>query len=165
MLQTNVPYLFQWLNDTQFATAIRESDLIFPLIETVHVLAIALLAGTVAIVDLRLLGLVLRREPVSSVAGRILPLTWIGFAAMFVSGVLLFLAEAAKSYGNTAFRIKILLLVLAGLNPLIFHSTVYRRVAEWDQDTTLPAQARVAAVASLTLWTGIILAGRAIAYY
>jgi len=165
MLQTNVPYLFQWLNDTEFATAIRESDLIFPLIETVHVLAIALLAGTVAIVDLRLLGLVLKREPVSSVASRILPLTWVGFATMLVSGVLLFLAEAAKSYGNTAFRIKILLLVLAGLNPLIFHSTVYRRVAEWDQDATLPPQARVAAIASLSLWTGIILAGRAIAYY
>ena len=105
----------QWLNDTQLATAIRESDVVFPVIETVHVLGIALLAGTVAIVDLRLLGLILKKERVSQVAGQILPLTWVGFAAMFGSGALLFLAEAAKSYYNPAFRFKMLLLIVAGL--------------------------------------------------
>jgi hypothetical protein len=155
----------QWLNDTQLATAIRESEIVFPLIETVHVLAIALLAGTVAIVDLRLLGLILKRERVSQVAGQILPLTWVGFAAMAGSGVLLFLAEPTKSYYNPAFRFKMLLLIVAGLNPLIFHRTVYRNVAQWDEAAAAPRRARLTAYLSLTLWSGIIVAGRAIAYF
>src|ERR1017187_7019704 len=113
----------QWLNDTRIATSIRESDVVFPVLETIHVLAITLLAGTVAIVDLRLLGLILRRERVSQIDRQILPLTWVGFAAILGSGVLLFLAEAAKSYANPAFRFKMLLLLIAGLNPLVFHST------------------------------------------
>ena len=155
----------QWLNDTQLATAIRESDVVFPVIETVHVLAITLLAGTVAIVDLRLLGLILKRERISQVAGQILPLTWVGFAAMVGSGVLLFLAEATKSYYNPAFRFKMLLLIVAGLNPLIFHSTVYRNVSQWDEAAPAPWRARLTAYLSLTLWSGIIVAGRAIAYF
>jgi hypothetical protein len=155
----------QWLNDTQLATAIRESDVVFPVIETVHVLAIALLAGTVAIVDLRLLGLILKKERISQVAGQILQLTWVGFAAMFSSGALLFLAEAAKSYYNPAFRFKMLLLIIAGLNPLIFHTTVYRDVWLWDEAPTAPWRARLTAYLSLTLWSAIIVAGRAIAYF
>ena len=155
----------QWLNDTQLATAIRESDVVFPVIETVHVLGIALLAGTVAIVDLRLLGLILKKERFSQVAGQILPLTWLGFAAMFGSGALLFLAEAAKSYYNPAFRFKMLLLIIAGLNPLIFHSTVYRHVSLWDESPVAPWRARLTGYLSLTLWSGIIVAGRAIAYF
>ena len=155
----------QWLNDTRIATSIRESDVVFPVIETIHVLAITLLAGTVAIVDLRLLGLILRRERVSQIAGQILPLTWVGFAAMFGSGVLLFLAEAAKSYANPAFRFKMLLLLIAGLNPLVFHSTVYRGVSSWDEAPVAPWRARLTAILSLTLWSGTIVAGRAIAYF
>ena len=160
--------LFQichWLNDTRLATSIRESEVVFPVIEAVHVLAIALLAGTVAIVDLRLLGLILKRERVSLVAGRLLPLTWAGFAVMLASGALLFLAEAAKSCANPVFRLKMLLLLAAGLNPLVFHRTIYRRVAEWDQAPVVPRRARVMALLSLSLWSGIIVAGRAIAYY
>jgi hypothetical protein len=155
----------QWLSSTPLATSIRESDSVFPMIETVHVLGITLLAGTVAAVDLRLLGFVLKREKISEVAAQVLPLTWAGFAVMFISGALLFLAEAAKSYGNTAFRIKVLLLLLAGVNPLIFHSTIYKSVGAWNDAAVVPWRARAAAVASLTLWSGIIVAGRAIAYY
>ncbi len=163
LLSMSLLQICQWLNDTALATAIRESDLMFPIIETVHVLAIALLAGTVAIVDLRLLGLVLKREKVSRIAGQVLPLTWVGFAAMFISGALLFLAEASKSYANPAFRLKILLLLLAGLNPLVFHSTVYKKVGQWDEARPTPPRARLAAALSLTLWSAIIVAGRAIA--
>ncbi len=101
-----------WLYDSQIVTAIRESTYMFPIIETVHVLGITLLVGTVAVVDLRLLGIVFRREKFSEVLGPILPLTWAGFVVMFISGFLLFWSEAAKSYGNPAFRIKLLLLLL-----------------------------------------------------
>jgi hypothetical protein len=155
----------QWLYASSIGTAIRESVYLFPIIETVHVLGITLLVGTVAILDLRLLGLTLRSEPVTQVAGQILPLTWCGFAVMFVSGFLLFWAEAAKSYGNPAFRLKLLLLLLVGLNPLIFHFTIYRRVGTWDRSPVTPLRARAAAVISMALWAGIIIAGRAIAYF
>jgi len=84
---------------------------------------------------------------------------------MFVSGFLLFWSEAAKSYGNPAFRLKLLLLALVGLNPLIFHFTIYRSVGDWNERIVTPLRARLAAVFSLTLWGGIICAGRAIAYF
>jgi hypothetical protein len=156
--------LCQWLYDSGMGTSIRESIWMFPIIETTHVLALALLVGTIAILDLRLLGLILKRETVSRVAGQILPLTWTGFAVMFVSGFLLFWAEAAKCYANPAFRIKVVLLMLVGLNPLIFHFTIYRSVLSWDERIVTPLRARLAAVLSLTLWGGIVCAGRAIAY-
>jgi len=155
----------QWLYDSPIGISIRESTYTFPIIETVHVLGITLLVGTISILDLRLLGLILKREPVSDVARQILPLTWIGFAVMFVSGFLLFWSEAAKSYWNPAFRIKLILLLLVGLNPLIFHLTIYRRVEDWNLAPITPWRARAAAIASLTLWSGIIIAGRAIAYF
>jgi hypothetical protein len=155
----------QWLNDTTFSTALRESTLMFPIVESVHTLAITLVVGTVAMVDLRLLGFVLRKEPVSKVAGQILPLTWIGFAVMLISGLMLFAAEAAKCYHNPAFRLKLILLVLVGLNPLIFHFTIFKSVDRWDEVPRTPGRARLAAVLSLSLWSGIIVAGRAIAYF
>lgn len=155
----------QWLYQSGIGTAIRDSVWIFPIIETIHVLGITLLVGTVAILDLRLLGLVLKHTGVSQIARQILPLTWTGFGVMFISGFLLFSAEAANSYGNPAFRIKLILLLLAGLNPLIFHLTIYRDVAAWGDRVATPLQARLAGIFSLTLWAGVICAGRAIAYF
>ncbi len=155
----------QWLYDSGIGTAIRESIWVFPIIETIHVLGITLLVGTVAILDLRLLGLVLKREQVSRVASQILPLTWAGFGVMFVSGFLLFWAEAATCYANPAFRVKLILLILVGLNPLIFHLTIYRSVGSWNEVVVTPLRARLAAFSSLTLWGGIVCAGRAIAYF
>jgi hypothetical protein len=155
----------QWLNDTGPATALRESTVMFPVVESIHTLAITLVAGTVAMVDLRLLGIVLRKEPVSKIAGQILPVTWIGFVVMLISGLMLFAAEAAKCYHNPAFRLKLILLALVGLNPLVFHFTIFRSVDRWDEVPRTPVRARLAAVLSLTLWSGIIVAGRAIAYF
>jgi hypothetical protein len=83
---------------------------------------------------------------------------------MFVTGLLLSIAEAATNYFNWAFRIKLILLVLVGLNPLIFHLTVYRQVNSWDLASITPGRARAAAVCSLVLWASIIVAGRLIAY-
>ncbi len=155
----------QLLYDSHIGTAIRESDYAFSVIESVHVLAITLLVGTISVLDLRMLGLVLREVPVTRIARSVFPLTWAGFLVMFVSGFLLFWAEAAKNYVNPAFRVKIVLLLLVGLNPLIFHTFVYRRVTEWELQHRSPWHARAAAVASLVLWSGVIVAGRAIAYF
>ena len=155
----------QWLNDTQVATALRESEFVYPLIETIHVLAIILLFGTVAVVDLRLLGVLFPRERVSRIAGQILPLTRSGFVVMLLSGAALFLAQATKSYSNPAFRWKLALLFLASLNPMIFHSTIYREVASWDLARVAPWRGRLTAVFSLFLWIGVIVAGRSMAYF
>jgi uncharacterized membrane protein len=136
----------------------------FPIIESIHVLSITVLVGTIVIFDLRLLGLLMNREPVSNIAKQVLPWTWAGFAIMLVTGLLLSIAEAATNYYNLAFRIKLVLLLLVGLNPLIFHFSIFRAVSNWDLAKSAPLRARVAAVCSLVLWAGIIVAGRMIAY-
>ena len=158
-------HLCQLLYDSQIGTAIRESDYAFSIFESIHVLGVTLLVGTIAILDLRMLGIILRPIPITRIARTIFPLAWSGFAVMFCSGFLLFWAEAAKNYSNPAFRVKLILLALVGLNPLIFHTTIYRRVHEWESQELSPWRARAAAVASLTLWGGVIVAGRAIAYF
>jgi hypothetical protein len=155
----------QWLNDTGPATALRESTVMFPFVESVHTLGITLVVGTVAMVDLRLLGVALKKEPVSKVAGQLLPLAWIGFVVMLVSGLMLFAAEAAKCYHNPAFRIKLILLALVGLNPLVFHLTIYKSVDSWGEKPSTPVRARLAGALSLSLWSGIVIAGRAMAYF
>jgi hypothetical protein len=107
----------------------------------------------------------MKREPVSDVLEQVLPLTWGGFVIMFVSGSLLLLSKAELYYGNPLFRIKLGLLLLAGLNPLIFHSTVYRSVSAWGESQVTPKRAKLAAIVSLTLWSAIVVTGRAIAYF
>jgi hypothetical protein len=154
----------EWLYATHFGTAIRESTYAFPIIETVHTLGIMVLVGTVAVIDLRLLGISMKNAPVSKLFSQILPWTWGGFAVMFISGLLLFASEAKDNYANDAFRLKLVLLLLVGLNPLIFHTTTFRSVQTWDLAKVTPLRARMAAVFSLCLWAGIIVTGRLIAY-
>jgi len=142
----------------------RQSTWAFPTFDTIHTLGIILVAGTIMLVDLRLLGLGLRSVPIAQLVARIVPWTLWGFALMFVSGGLLFSSEAVKMYHSPAFRIKVVLLALAGLNALIFHRTVYRDVANWDPQSVAPPRARLAGLLSLAFWIAIIAAGRAIAY-
>ena len=155
----------EWIYDLSWAAALRESDDAYPLVETVHVLAIALMGGTIVILDLRLLGLVLRQEAVTRVGRALLPLTWWGFAVMLLTGLPLFAAQAVQLYANPAFRVKILLLALAGCNALLFHSTTYRTVGSWDRNTVTPQQARIFACVSIALWSAIIVSGRMIAVF
>jgi hypothetical protein len=156
--------LCQWIEQTPVGTAIRDGLWWFPVIETIHTLGIILLAGTILILDLRLLGVAFRKESVSDVAQQVLPLTWAGFAVMFLSGSLLFCPEAVKCYYSTFFRIKLALLMLAGLNALAFHLTIYRDVNTWGQRALPPSRARLAGLLSITFWITIIAAGRAIGY-
>jgi len=158
-------HLCQVLYDSQFGTMIRESDNAFSVIESIHVLSITLVFGTIAVLDLRMLGLILGYIPVTRIARSVLPLTWSGFCISLVTGLLLFWAESAKVYWNPAFRVKLILLLLVGLNPLIFHTTIYRRAEEWEALHVSPWRARAAAIVSLALWSGVIIAGRAIAYF
>jgi hypothetical protein len=157
--------LCQWVNDWPAAVALRESEDVYPLIETVHVLAIALIVGTVIAVDLRLLGVIFRKEPVTRIARALLPFTWSGFGVMLITGLPLFAAEAAKLYANPAFRLKLLLLALAGSNALLFHLTTYRSIDTWVDRQTTPVRARAFASISILLWSGIIVSGRLIAVF
>lgn len=154
----------QWLEKTPGSIALHESLWMYPLVESVHVLTLCLFLGTAIMLDLRLLGLTMRRTPVSEMASQLLPWTAAGFAVMILSGALLFYAIPVKTYLNIFFRIKIVMLLLAGLNAWVFHTTVYRRVAGWDLDAVIPIGAKVAAGLSLLLWAGIVFAGRMIAY-
>jgi hypothetical protein len=156
--------LCRWLEQTSVGAGVRESLWLFPAIETLHLLGMAVLVGSVAVFDLRLLGWMMRRERVSVLAGRLLPWSWAGFAVQVVTGALLFTSEAVKVYGNPAFRVKMLLLFLAGVHALIFHWTVYRDVSSWEDSGILPAGAQVAGFISILLWVGIVTAGRFIGF-
>ncbi|NOW47443.1 hypothetical protein FHW96_003623 [Novosphingobium sp. SG751A] len=160
-----IEVLAQWLYDTDWATAIRESEVVFPAIETVHVLALALMVGTIALVDLRLLGAALREAPAAEVERRIVPVTWAGFAVMAVSGFLLFASEAAKIIHNPAFIIKFAAMVLAGLNVALFHWRAKPLLLAVPVGGPVPVPAQVAAAVSLGLWLVVIAAGRAVAYF
>jgi hypothetical protein len=154
----------QGVEHSQIGTAIRESMWAFPILNLVHLLGLMVAAGTIVYWDLRLLGLGLRRSAVSEVGRQLLPWTWSGFSVMFISGGLLAWCEAGRLYSNVFFRVKMLFLLLAGLNVLIFHLTVYRSVAAWDRAAVTPLRARIAGGLSLALWFGLIAAGRAIGY-
>ena len=112
---------------------LRESLFWFPALNVVHLMGLTIAGGTIVFWDLRLLGVGLRRAPVSQVGASLLPWTWAGFAIMFVSGSMLVTIEAGRLYSNIFFRMKILFLILAGLNVLVFHRTVSRSVPAWDQ--------------------------------
>lgn len=161
---STVLQLCQWLANTGGSTALRESIWVYPIVESIHVLSLCLFAGFAVVMDLRLIGLVFTSDRASTVAGRLLPWTFSGFAVMVVTGGLLFFSDPARFYGNVFFRVKVVLLLLAGLNAFVFHRNVYTRVHDWDHDRTPPTAARIAGAASLTLWTGVIVAGRLIAY-
>ena len=154
----------EWLEQTLVGTTIRESLWLFPVIETVHIFGIILLVGATSILDLRLMGLTFRDEPVSKLAGRFIPWALAGFITQVVTGLLLFSSEATKMYGNMGFKIKMSLIVIAGLNALIFHSIAYQSVGKWDRDPVGPVSARAAGLISILLWFGIVAAGRWIAY-
>jgi len=154
----------KWLEQTSLGASVRESLWLFPALETLHLLGMAALVGTIAVFDLRLLGWVMRRERVSELAGRLLPWTWAAFAVQVVTGTLLFMSEAVKVYANPAFRLKMLLIFLAGLQALIFHRTAYRNVAAWDDSGVLPVGAKIAGFVSIVLWIGVVAAGRFIGF-
>src|SRR5882672_5259760 len=156
--------LCKWLEQTSVGAGVRESLWLFPAIETVHLFGIILLVGSTVAFDLRLLGFALREHSVSRLASRLLPWAWIGFAVQVLTGLLLFASEATKCYGNPAFRIKMLLLGLAGANALVFHLGLFRRVSAWDSAAAPPLGAKFAGVLSILLWLGIVAAGRWIGF-
>ena len=158
-------HFVQWLNETPLSVFLRENDWAFAIIETVHILGLGLSVGTILWVDLRLVGLVMRRYRTSDVMSQLEPWAIRGFIIMFVSGSLLLLAEPEKCYTRTSFRLKALMLILAGLNILYFNKRVRHTLPESDEAVVLPWRAQAVGYISMALWLGIIFCGRWMAYF
>jgi hypothetical protein len=153
-----------WLESTPTAIAISESSWLFPGIETVHVLAIALVVGSITMVDLRLLDINLRERGVGELIAEVLPWTWAGFAVAVGSGALMFSSNASHYWGTFPFRAKMLLLTLAGINMLVFHATIHRSVDIWGRRPRTPRAAKISGGVSLGLWIGVVTLGRWIGF-
>jgi hypothetical protein len=156
--------LFQWIYDTPVGTAVRESAVLFPTIESIHVLCITLVVGSISIVDLRLLGLVWKGRAISRLLNEVLPLTWVAFVIAVITGLLLFSSNAVKYTHNPFFLSKMALLVVAGANMLAFHVVTSRGMESWDTSPKVPLGVRAAGGFSLALWFAVIVTGRWIGF-
>ena len=154
----------EWLSLTPWSIGLRESLYMYPWIESAHVLFIAIFFGTLLFVDLRLTGHVFQELSISQMNKRILPLTVIGFVFMCITGFLLFYAVPIRNYQNLFFRIKFFLIIIAGLNAYYFHKTMNKESKKWDKDSHIPSRMKQSALASLFLWSLVIISGRMIAY-
>jgi len=157
--------IFSNIENSAFGSAIAGSEWMFPAIETIHVFAIVTVIGTIAIMDLRLLGLASRGRTVQAVERDTVPLTWIGFALAVITGILLFVSKATSYMANPYFLWKMGLMLLAGVNMAIFHRVLSKDIAQWDAPgATAPAAAKIAGLLSLALWIVIPFCGRAIGF-
>lgn len=143
---------------------VRENDLLFPFIESVHVLAVCLVVGSIAVVDLRLLGFASVDRPVGRLMRSILPITVGAFGLAVAAGSLLFISHASKYLENRFFIAKITLIALAGVNMAVFHLIGARNLDQWDNDALPPLFARVAGGLSLFLWVSVVACGRWIGF-
>jgi hypothetical protein len=152
------------IQNSDLATTIREDDTLFPLIESIHVLAITLVVGSISVVDLRLLGLASKNRAVSRVTASILPITWVAFAIAVTTGSLLFASHANKYLQNGFFVAKLALIAVAGVNMVIFHFVGAKDMARWEKNASPPFPAKFAGALSLILWIAIIACGRWIGF-
>jgi hypothetical protein len=148
-----------WTISTAIRGDIPGTEWVFPIVETAHVIALALVFGSITLVDARLLGFAQRGTPVSKVAAELLPLTWIAWSAAAIFGTLMFMSRAVTYAGNLQFRMKFLCMALAGVNMLIFQFGVFRDVEKWDMSDS-PTAAKLAGALSITFWIGVIFFGR-----
>jgi hypothetical protein len=152
------------LEASGIATRIRDSLFLFPLIESIHVFGLALVFGTIAVIDLRLLGIASTQRSFKRMASDILKWTWAAFALTALTGTLMFSTNARVYYHNFFFRTKMLLLALSGINMLVFERTAGRTIHGWDKAPSAPAVGKAVAALSLVMWISIIFMGRLIGF-
>jgi hypothetical protein len=156
--------LVQAVQDSAPGEWMRSSVKAMPIVESAHVLAAATVFGTILIVDLRLLGVPNLRRSVVRTADELLYLTWTAFAVAVVTGSLMFAANANTYFGNTAFKLKMLALLCAGVNMAVFQNLTFRSVAQWDKDVATPTAGRVAGALSILIWVAVIFLARWIGF-
>jgi hypothetical protein len=152
--------LMQWLEGSSLAVLIHRTKPIFTAIEVVHVIAISGVILTIALVDLRLLGLASTKRPFTSLARTVLPWTWAAFAVAAIAGSLLFISQATAYFASTTFWIKMGIMALAAINMIIFEFVTVRGVESWDRDPVPPTPARLAGGISITCWALVFIFGR-----
>lgn len=164
-LATQILALAEAVESSAFGSAIAESRYAFPIIEGTHLIALSVSVGLIFLTDLRLMGLFLREIPAAEVLRSLRPYLLSGFALVFISGGLLFWAEAAEVVVSPAWVFKFLFIGLAGVNALYFELVIARRADALAPTQARPPRAvRSAGLASLTLWTLVIICGRLLAY-
>jgi len=158
------PGWFVWLETTSLAGAMREWLWLYPIVEILHIIGLAVLVGAAVSFDFRLLG-VSRTLSVTALAHHLLP--WARASLLFIvpSGLMMFIAHASEFATNPAFQLKLTLLAAAGLNATAFHLRTFRTVAAWDRGAPAPSAAKISAILSLLLWSGVITCGRLLAYF
>ena len=157
--------LFEWIDLLPSSVAIRESENLYSYLLVSHVAGMALFAGLVLMMDLRLLGLAHRETPITQIQKRLFPWQLVGAIVMSISGLVLFYAQPVLYWGKGFYWVKMLLVMpLAMLNLLVFHFTTYRSVARWDTARNPPPAAKLAGVLSIVLWVGVLAFGRLVAY-
>ncbi len=164
MLNEALLNLAEWLNSHAWSTGLHESYYMYNWIETTHVLALMLFLGMLAVIDLRMLGLCMTNVPASRIAARLNLPMMIGFGIMIITGFLLYYAIPVRTTQSIWFRIKVVLLVAAGINAFLFRRRMSAATLTWDNDRVPPRSVRLAAGTSLGLWAGVVAMGRFIAY-
>jgi hypothetical protein len=154
----------QSLYDSAIGSGIRESSVLFPWIESIHVLMATTVVGSIAIVDLRLIGYAAHRKGAQQLILDLLPFTWAAFALAVITGSLLFTSNAPNYAANGPYVSKMVVLLLAGINMAIFHLTAYRRIVHWNDALPPPAGVRLAGATSLSLWIVVVFLGRWIGF-
>jgi len=151
-----------WLSNTPFSLMIQSVNWIIPAVQTVHILCVAVVMSSMAMLDLRLIGLVGRRRAISEMAGRFVPWVWRTLVVLAASGSILIIGEPSRELLNPYFRAKMVMLVIVSLITFFVQRRTAKNAEYWE---TKRAAARLAGLASLLLWVGIITAGRWIAYF
>jgi Family of unknown function (DUF6644) len=154
----------QWLEATSVSQALSQSIWTYPVVESAHTIGVAVFLGLLLVWDLRLLGVMFTRVPVTEVWARLIPWIAVGAVFMMTTGVALFVAKPVYSWGHIFFRIKLAALFLALLNAAAFHVGIERKLVDWDLTPVPPRAARAAGVVSIALWAVIVVAGRLIGY-
>jgi len=152
--------VFEWLGHTAVGRAMQHSTYGVAIVEMAHLLALALFGGTILLVDLRLLGIGLKRQSASGLYRELSPLFWGSFGVIVLSGIVILSAESMKCYYNTAFRAKMAILFVA----LLFYFTAHRNAVASATEAVSPVWAKATAALSLLLWLAVGFAGRAIGF-
>ncbi len=156
--------LARYLDSFEWSTALHESYYMYPWIETTHVLTLMVFLGMLCIIDLRMLSLAFKDTPASVIAERLDKPMMIGFAVMVITGFILYFAIPVRTTQSIWFRIKVVLLIAAGINALLFRNRMRESVHTWDTAARAPKRIRVGAMLSLGFWAGVVVTGRTIAY-
>jgi hypothetical protein len=153
-----------WLHDTSFGTVIRESTWAEPIIETIHVLTLTVFLGLVILLDLRLLDMALQKTRVATVFRQFKPWIFGAFAIMLVTGISLFAGDPVLFYSTIFFKLKMIMLLAAALNVVVFNLTLGKTLGQWDGLAVTPRGAKITGLLSLVLWIAVVACGRGIAY-